>query len=194
MKLRVEVEEDKIADKEHPSSKYQREQEVKLFSAFGSSDDLYRDVVSPPFQLCQEEISKLAIVKSENLELIEPLMEKEKPYTIPLASLTMLKNYLSRFEELKGEKINLPSYDTSYNKVSGLKLSTDAVIRLAAESFIQSCSQGVDDISVLSHHFASSLLGLSTKENKDVELVMYLLASAEKVSQQQYDRANKILN
>ncbi|KAM7460889.1 hypothetical protein LguiA_029010 [Lonicera macranthoides] len=119
------------ADEEHPSSKYQREQEVKLFSSFGSSDDLYRDIVSPHFQLCQEEISKLAIVK---------------------------------FKELK------------------------------AESFIQSCSQGVDDMSVLSLHFASSFLGLSTKENKDVELLMYLLASAEKVSQRQYDCASKILN
>lgn len=186
--------EDRTADEEHPSSKYQREQEVKLFSVFGSSDDLYRDVVSPPFQLCQEEISKLAIVKSENSELIEPLKEEEKPYTIPLASLTILKNYRSRFKELKGEKINLPSHDTPYNKVSGQKLSTDAVIRLAAESFIQSCSQGVDDLSILSHPFVSSFLGLSTKENKDVELVMYLLASAGKVGKQQFDRANKLLD
>ncbi|GFZ13911.1 hypothetical protein Acr_24g0001010 [Actinidia rufa] len=51
----------------------------------------------------------------------------------------------------------------------------------------------VDDLSVFSHPFGSSFLGLSDDETGDVARVQNLLASAEKVGQQQYDRANKLL-
>lgn len=165
------------------------ETQVKLFSAFGSLEDLFFDAASPPFGSCQEEITKLVTVKSEDSELLEP--QKQKPEKFPLASLALLKNYRSRFRRLKGEEINVPTYASTCTKVNGRKVSTNAIIRLAGESFILSSSQRSDDLSDLSHPF---VLGLSAEETKDVELMEYLLASAEKVGQQKFGHARKLLN
>ena len=43
------------------------------------------------------------------------------------------------------------------------------------------------------HPFGSALLGLSEEETRDVELAHLLLASAETVGYQQYERASKLL-
>lgn len=45
----------------------------------------------------------------------------------------------------------------------------------------------------ISPFFANSLAGLSGEESRDVELVQYLLSAAEKVGQQQFGRANKLI-
>ncbi|KAK9933949.1 hypothetical protein M0R45_021118 [Rubus argutus] len=47
---------------------------------------------------------------------------------------------------------------------------------------------------MLSHPFQFSFAGLSYEESRDVELVEFLLASAEKVGYQQYERATKLLD
>ncbi|KAK2990251.1 hypothetical protein RJ640_014703 [Escallonia rubra] len=174
------------------SSTYQEEQQMLLLPDFGGLDDMHLDIDSPLLQSCEEEIPKLVSIKSEESELAES--QKEKPYALPLASLGILKNYENRFRQFNGEKIYDSSYDTSCMKVSARKLSTEAIIRFAGEKFIQSSSQRVDDHSVFSHPFANSFSGASKAEMRDVELVQYLLTSAEKVGQQQFDRASKLLN
>ncbi|KAM3344986.1 DELLA protein RGL2 [Capsicum galapagoense] len=73
-----------------------------------------------------------------------------------------------------------------------IKLSVDEILRLGAEKFIQSCTIHGDREAYML--FASSFLGLSEDDTRNVELVENLLASAEKVSQKQYDRARRILN
>ncbi|KAL7178281.1 hypothetical protein ACSBR2_031435 [Camellia fascicularis] len=175
-------------------SKYQQEHQQQLFSDFGILDDLYLDIVSPPFQSCHED-TNLATLNTENLLLDEP--KKEKPCAIPLASLGILKNYRSRFRRLNAEKMKVPSLDIAGTKPEPMlgcrKLSTEDILRLAGEKFIQSSSQGVDEISTLSHPFGNSFLSLSDGETKDVELAQNFLASAEKVGQQQYDHARKLL-
>lgn len=188
---------DYTADEELCLFKPQQEQEAKPFSFLGGLNDLYLDSFSPPFQSCQQEITKLESIKSEIKELIEPQDKnpnEEKLNAFPPASFTILRNYQSRFRQLKGEKISVPSYGTACTKAGGRRLSIDVIIRLAGEKFIQSCSQRVDDLSLLGHPFASSFTGLSSKEIRDVELVECLLASTEKVSQQQFERASKLLN
>ncbi|GFZ11501.1 hypothetical protein Acr_22g0008990 [Actinidia rufa] len=177
-------------------SNYQQEHQQHSVSDFGILDDLYLDMVSPPFQSSLEETTKISSFHAENLLLDEP--KKEKPCATPLASsLGILKNYGSGFRRLNLEKIKVPSYVTACTKpepmVAGRKLSIEAVLHLAGEKFIQSSSHGVDELSMLSHPFGSSFLGLSEEQTKDVELVQNLLASAEKVGQQQYDRASKLL-
>ncbi|KAK3008171.1 hypothetical protein RJ639_013983 [Escallonia herrerae] len=172
------------------SSKYQQEQQAQFLSAFGTFDDLYSNMVSPPFQSCQEEIAKIAM-DNGNPELIES--PKEKPHPFPVASLGILMSCRNRSKRLNGNKINVLSYNTPCTKLSGQKLSTGTVLRMAGESFIQSCSQRVDH-SVLSYPFAKSFSGLSDEDAKDVDLVEYLLASAEKVGQQQFDCAGKLLS
>ncbi|XP_047331381.1 DELLA protein GAI1-like [Impatiens glandulifera] len=78
----------------------------------------------------------------------------------------------------------------------GKSKSTEEIIRLAGERFLHSSSsQIIEDLSLLSHHpYGSSFFELSSDEIKDVELIHNLLASAEKVGQQQFDRARKLLD
>ncbi|XP_057476548.1 DELLA protein RGL2-like [Actinidia eriantha] len=177
-------------------SNYQQEHQQHSVSDFGILDDLYLDMVSLPFQSSLEDTTKVSSFHAENMLLDEP--KNEKPCATPLASLLgILNNYGSGFRQLNLEKIKVPSSGTACTKpepkVGGQKLSIENVLRLAGEKFIQFSSQGVDDLSVFSHPFGSSFLGLSDDETGDVELVQNLLASAEKVGQQQYDRANKLL-
>lgn len=169
--------------------------QVQSVTNYGSLDHLYFDMGSTQFHPRQEdEITKLASIENEISELIEP--QREKPHAFPLSSLGILKNYGNKFGQLNCEKINASSYgcDTRGNEISGRKLSTDAIIRLAGENFIQTFSQRVDDMSMLSHPFSSSFFGGSDEEIRDVELLQCLLALAEKVGQQQFERATKLLD
>ncbi|KAF5819165.1 putative transcription factor GRAS family [Helianthus annuus] len=72
------------------------------------------------------------------------------------------------------------------------KLSTDDIIRLGGEHFIQ--SRSVVDNSISTHPYSGSLVGLSDQELKDVQLIENLLLSSEKVAQQQFDRSRKLLD
>ncbi|KAM7484992.1 hypothetical protein LguiA_001001 [Lonicera macranthoides] len=158
------------------------EEQLQLFSSIGSLDDIF-DVVTPFHEDIQSEISKL----------IEP-QKKEKEFSFPFASLRILKNFRTKFRQLNGGNRNLSTYDTSLPKASGQNLSTIEIVRLAGEKFVKSFSQGIDDHSDLIHPFGSSLLGLSDEKTRDVELIQDLLAFAEKVGQQQFDRASKLLD
>ncbi|KAJ0605368.1 putative transcription factor GRAS family [Helianthus annuus] len=75
---------------------------------------------------------------------------------------------------------------------SGRKLSTDELIRLGGERFIQ--SRSMKDMSISTHPFADSFLGLSDQELKDVQLIENLLLSSEKVAQQEFERASNLLD
>ncbi|XP_076960031.1 DELLA protein RGL2-like [Bidens hawaiensis] len=77
---------------------------------------------------------------------------------------------------------------------TGPKMSTEAVIRLGGERFIQSCSSSsINDASIPNHPYSTSFSGLSGQQVKDVQLVENLLLSAEKVTQQQFERSIKLL-
>ncbi|XP_059630179.1 DELLA protein RGL2-like [Cornus florida] len=164
------------------SSQHQQEHQLQLCSDFGFLEDLYFDILSP-FQPSQEEIEKLISLQTDNSEHVDP--QKEMPQPFQLDSLGILKNYGSGFRRLNREKINIPNCDTRCTKLGGKKLSTEAILRQAAENFIQSPSQRI---------VGSSLFGLSAEETRDVQLVQFLLASAEKAGQQQFNRALKLLN
>lgn len=73
------------------------------------------------------------------------------------------------------------------------KLFTEKIMRLAGERFIEFSSQKFININLLVHPYGSALSHLTSEEKQDVELAQLLLAAAEKVSCQQYDRASKLL-
>ncbi|KAL3508159.1 hypothetical protein ACH5RR_033541 [Cinchona calisaya] len=56
--------------------------------------------------------------------------------------------------------------------------------------FLEGCSS---ESSVFSHPYVSSFGGLCEEYSKNVQLVQYLLASAEKVGEKQFERAGKLL-
>uniref|UniRef100_A0A7N2N3T7 DELLA protein n=1 Tax=Quercus lobata TaxID=97700 RepID=A0A7N2N3T7_QUELO len=68
-------------------------------------------------------------------------------------------------------------------------------MRVAGERYVRFSTQNqiYDDYWMPVHPFGSALLGLSEEETRDVELAHLLLAAAEKVGYQQYERASKLL-
>ncbi|KAL3505637.1 hypothetical protein ACH5RR_031019 [Cinchona calisaya] len=169
-------------------SMHHQEQQVNQLTDFACSDDFSFDVEVPSFQSCEEEIKKIIVDGSEINEA-----KRERP-NYGGASLQLLRNYTGKFRRLHVDKMEiLPNYkECSYNNiVTGQKLSPHAILRLAAFNFIKNSSQ--DQTCVLSHPYASSFCGLSEEDTKAVQLVQYLLAAAEKVSEKQFERASKLL-
>ncbi|KAL9999501.1 putative transcription factor GRAS [Helianthus debilis subsp. tardiflorus] len=75
------------------------------------------------------------------------------------------------------------------------KLSTDEVIRLGGERFIQSrSSTSMNEMLISTQLYPVSFSGLSDQELKDVQLIENLLLSSEKVVHQQFDRSRKLLD
>ncbi|KAJ8565833.1 hypothetical protein K7X08_008409 [Anisodus acutangulus] len=105
----------------------------------------------------------------------------------PIHSQSIWK-FLSRNTE--GDRVG----DTSNGDNVYQKLTAMQIMKLAGERFIQFSSNKFININNLLHPYGSALLDLSPEDNQDVELVQILLAAAEKVSDQQYDRARKFLS
>ncbi|PRQ56344.1 putative transcription factor GRAS family [Rosa chinensis] len=74
------------------------------------------------------------------------------------------------------------------------RLSTVEIMRAAGARFIQFSSQKYADDSIPKHVLGCAPIGLSDQEVKEVELAHLLLAFADKVGKQQYDRARKLQN
>ena len=107
---------------------------------------------------------------------------KEKQYPFSLSSLGLLNNYGSGFKRLQGERRSEGVNDiTVLTEEADRNLSTEEVMRVAGEMFIQSSCQTIDSISMLDHPFNLSFSGLSDEETRDVELAVLLLAATEKV-------------
>ncbi|CAN4104668.1 unnamed protein product [Withania somnifera] len=110
----------------------------------------------------------------------ETTYNNKKARTSLISSLNILKDFGNGFRRLKGKRFFV-------------KLSTDEILRLGGQKFIQSTEQ-TTSVSSLDHPFTSSLLSLSEEESRNVELVERLLASAEKIGDKQYDHAINLLN
>ncbi|XP_075515889.1 DELLA protein RGL1-like [Primulina tabacum] len=169
-----------------PISKSHSYQPMQRYEDFVSSDNLSPDVVWPRNLSHGNEFRN--VVRKDNLERIEH--EKKGPFLFHSASFEILKRYGSRCRKLDGEKMN----DAEPRKGNDpTPMSTETIIRLAAERFIQSTSQSGDEISILSHPYPSSILCHSAKDSEGVQLVQNLLSCAEKVGEQKYECARKLL-
>ncbi|KAL8544890.1 hypothetical protein ACS0TY_005194 [Phlomoides rotata] len=73
------------------------------------------------------------------------------------------------------------------------KLSTERILKLAGERFIHFSSKKFININMSTHPYGSSLSDLSVEDKQDVELAQLLLAVAEKVGNQQLERAMRLL-
>jgi len=76
---------------------------------------------------------------------------------------------------------------------TGNALSTEQVVRVAAARFIQLSALLSGDPSKLRLPFGLSYSSLTSDEVKNVDLVCLLMAAAEKVSNQQFDRAGRLI-
>nr|AUG84361.1 DELLA protein RGL2 [Dimocarpus longan] len=144
----------------------------------------------PPAQSFHE-IPKLKDIQSSSQELVKPA--EETPSPIALSSLELLSNYANGFKKLKRKQSNHPTNDDT-NEGCRQKLSTEEIMRVAGARYIHFSAQSFDDFSMVTHPFGYALSGLSEEETRDVELVHLLLAAAEKVGYQQYERASRLLS
>ncbi|XP_022761269.1 DELLA protein RGL1-like [Durio zibethinus] len=176
-------------------SKYRPQEQQKqpfTMTDYGLLDGVSFNAASPPLQTCLEEIAKLGQMPSGIQNVAETKEEKQYPFS--LSSLGLLNNYGSGFKRLNGER-RIEEVDdiTVFTKKEDRKLSTEEVMRIAGEMFILSSCQTIDSISMLDHPSNLSFSGLSDQETRDVELAGLLLAAAEKIGHQQYDRASRLL-
>ncbi|KAI9119499.1 hypothetical protein K1719_009375 [Acacia pycnantha] len=78
---------------------------------------------------------------------------------------------------MKGHNINNVTKIDCF--VGRHKLSTEEIIRVVGERYVQFSTYWDDNICMPMHPYESSLGGLSKEENRDVELVQFLLVVAE---------------
>ncbi|KAI4340288.1 hypothetical protein MLD38_025139 [Melastoma candidum] len=103
-------------------------------------------------------------------------------------SLELISNYWNGIKRPKAEKL------PEKNESTGRRLSTEEIMRMAGMRFIQSQDQRNDYISAITQRFGSDLSGLSEEEMKEVDLAQLLLAAAEKVGENELDRASRLLS
>nr|TKR84469.1 hypothetical protein D5086_0000257490 [Populus alba] len=170
---------------------YQDERELQdqTLLGYAAFDDLKFDGLSPSTQNCQEEITKLGeIVQNGNQE--RENKKEKRSEELHLASLELLRRFGNGFRLLKSGRI----YDAPpYTAVESQGFSTEEIMGIAGAKFIQPASQSVDVSSMFDNPFDLSLAGLSHEDAKMVELSEFLLASAEKVSCEQFDSDRRLL-
>lgn len=72
---------------------------------------------------------------------------------------------------------------TSREDHEGRKLSTEEIMRVAGERYIQFSNNHLDAITMFIHPYSSSLSSLSSEETSGADLAYLLLTAAEKVIQ-----------
>ncbi|OVA02528.1 Transcription factor GRAS [Macleaya cordata] len=164
-----------------------------LFSDFSMLDDFQFNMGFPPIQPSQE-FAVLHSVLTEKPDLVEN-KRVDNPCPISLTSFELLNNCTKRLKRLKGERLNeLRNKTKATNVDNDGRLSTEEIIRVACARFIQFSTKNDDDLTVVTNdQFGCSVPSLTDEEIRDVELAQLLLASAESVSNKQFDLASKLL-
>ncbi|PSR85944.1 DELLA protein [Actinidia chinensis var. chinensis] len=116
---------------------------------------------------------------------------KPKRHQFSRAPFELLSNYGSSPNRARDGNV---SSLTNQACVDDRKLSTEEIIRMAGERYIQFSTQNFGGFSTFMHPYGCGLLGLSTDETtKDIELAQVLLSAADKVGYQQFDSASRLL-
>ncbi|EEF43078.1 scarecrow-like protein 18 [Ricinus communis] len=168
-------------------------QQQEAFLDFGPFDDTRYNILSPPLQTCLKEIEKFGEIKN-GIQDHDQTKKTNQKDQLSSTSLKLLKRYVEGLKRLNSERIIKPINDTPSMEVPSQELSTEKIVRVAGERFIQTFTRTVDIVSMLDNPFDLSFSGLSVDEAKKVELAELLLLSAEKVGNQQYERASILLN
>ncbi|OAY58761.1 DELLA protein RGL1 [Manihot esculenta] len=172
----------------HQEKLREEEQLQQSFLDYVQFDDLRFHIFCPPLKTCLDEMTKPGEIQNEIQEVES---KEDKSYPFSLESLQLLRNHSNEFKQFRSGRVIEPSNCFPPTKDTGQRLSAEEIIRLAGAKFIQSAYQGVDVSSIFSNPFYLS--GLSADDAKMVELAGFLLASAEKIGNQQFDCASRLL-
>ncbi|KAL5561020.1 hypothetical protein UlMin_030767 [Ulmus minor] len=132
----------------------------------------------------------------ESVTFAEAIKQIPSQTSPPMASLELLSNYgsgLKKFNKAGKATNDVVGISKKWNYYRRQKPSTEEIIRIAGARYIQFSNVAYHDYSLPTHPFGYAHSGLSEGETEDVELVHLLLASAEKVGYQEYDRATRLL-
>ncbi|KAK4282572.1 hypothetical protein QN277_013933 [Acacia crassicarpa] len=135
---------------------------------------------------------EIAGQKNQQVTSSEPINNKQVPQSSSLAYLEILSNYASGFKKLRVQD-RTKSNNNSEAQVGRQEFSAEEIIRVAGARYVQFSSLWYDDYCMPLHPYTSGLEVLSEEEKKDIELAQFLLAAAERVSCQQYERASRML-
>ncbi|KAL3849670.1 hypothetical protein ACJIZ3_011552 [Penstemon smallii] len=122
--------------------------------------------------------------------LTKPLNNNKNPSSFSITSWEILNSYSKGFKMPPPQEQNL---NHEINEEGGTKLSTEDILRIAGERFIQFSTNKFDGISMFIHPYSSSLSGFSMEETRDVDIVNLLLSAAENVGSQEFDLAIQLI-
>lgn len=157
-------------------------------------DDANLCVISNAMQMIQSQAEALKEAPDKSLmtEIPDRISSKEQfAYFSPSSDLA--NNYKPRCNFSDEERASFFNKEATESERAGDKLSTEEVMRIAAAHFIELSSPKEGDPSMNQLPLGISSPGLSVEEIKNIELATLLLAAAEKVSNQQYERASALL-
>lgn len=118
---------------------------------------------------------------------------KARTKSLPLASIELLKKCGSKrnhFGYEENVELNLHVPGNTGNRV----LSVEDIMMIAKEKYIQYISHTPDDLSMLFHPLNNHYSGLSGEAAEDIELVVFLLASAETFINRQFHQMKNLLS
>ncbi|WCJ23331.1 Protein SCARECROW [Euphorbia peplus] len=155
--------------------------------SFGNESN-YHIASRPMLQTCSEQTAELGGIRNGKQDV------HQGQYLFASASLALLKTHVNGMKRLRSEKVIKSSIDPSRIDASSIGYSTEKIMRIAGERFTQSFTKTADVVSMLDNPFCCPVSDLPDEEAKKVELAELLMASAEKVANQQYDRARMLLH
>jgi len=164
-------------------------QQQQPYQDYETFDNLNFDMVHFDEQRCPTRILPFCDTKKDN-QYYQPS---------PLTPVDILKNYGKGFKRLlpdEGKVLHpVNDFDLVTDNENESKLSAGDIMKIAGTRFIQSSSSS-ESISglILNHPFGLSFSSLSEEEKEDVLIAESLLACAEKVGYQQFERARKLLS
>ncbi|WCJ23329.1 GRAS family transcription factor family protein [Euphorbia peplus] len=154
---------------------------------FGSESN-YHIAPRPVLQTCSEQTAELGRLLTGKQDA-----HQDQP-RFASVSLELLKTHVKGMKRLSSEGVIKSTIDPSTIDASNMGYSTEKIMRVARERFMQSFTKTADVFSMLDNPFGFPYSDLPDEETKKVELAELLMASAEKVGKQLYDSATMLLN
>lgn len=152
----------------------------------GRNEQQFQQEVSENMESRHAETEK----KAKTILPISYLAEANKEnLSLPLSSVHLLKK--SYESKLVRKQCSSTSSSSSSNDMES---STDGILKMARERLLQCTTPNFDVVSLVVSDLFDANSGMSSEKNEDFELAILLQAAVLKFSNQQFDRARKLLN
>ncbi|WCJ23328.1 Protein SCARECROW 2 [Euphorbia peplus] len=164
-----------------------QQQQFLDYDLVNESDD--HIVSRSVLQACWDQTTKLGGIRNGKQDV------HQGQILFSSSSLELLKSHGKGMKRLSSERVIEPTIGRPPTmEMSSNGYSTEKIMRIAGERFMQSLTKTADVVSMLDNPFDFSISSLPDETAKKVQLAELLMASAEKVDNQLYDHARMLLN